>query len=170
MPFCIIGGLAAIRWGEPRTTRDVDLCVFTDFEADEEATDYLISNLSARIVGVREFALSRRVLLLRASNGVDIDVSLGGLPFERRMMERATPYRFANMPMPFASAEDIVIMKVTAARPRDWNDIEGILRRQGRKLDVNYILDNLEDFAAVLESNEPLTMLKDLLKREMPTK
>ena len=29
--FCIIGGLALQRWGEPRLTRDVDIEVFTGF-------------------------------------------------------------------------------------------------------------------------------------------
>jgi hypothetical protein len=33
---CIIGGLAVIRWGEPRGTSDVDLALFTGF-GDEPA-------------------------------------------------------------------------------------------------------------------------------------
>ena len=33
--FCIIGGLALQRWGDPRVTRDVDVTVLTGF-GDEE--------------------------------------------------------------------------------------------------------------------------------------
>ncbi len=33
--FCIIGGLALQRWGEPRVTRDVDVTLLTGF-GDEE--------------------------------------------------------------------------------------------------------------------------------------
>lgn len=29
--FCIIGGVATIRWGEPRLTRDVDVSLFSGF-------------------------------------------------------------------------------------------------------------------------------------------
>jgi len=30
-PFCIIGGVAVQRWGEPRGTQDVDLTILTGF-------------------------------------------------------------------------------------------------------------------------------------------
>ena len=33
--YCIIGGLAVQRWGEPRLTRDVDLTVLSDFGSEE---------------------------------------------------------------------------------------------------------------------------------------
>ena len=29
--FCIIGGLAVLRWGEPRATQDVDITLLTGF-------------------------------------------------------------------------------------------------------------------------------------------
>ena len=28
--FCIIGGLAVVRWGQPRATQDVDFCLLTE--------------------------------------------------------------------------------------------------------------------------------------------
>jgi hypothetical protein len=30
-PFCVIGGLAVQRWGEPRLARDVDVSLLTDW-------------------------------------------------------------------------------------------------------------------------------------------
>ena len=30
-PFCFIGGLAVIRWGEMRMTQDIDLCLLSGF-------------------------------------------------------------------------------------------------------------------------------------------
>ena len=32
---CLIGGIAVIRWGEPRLTRDVDLTLFVGFGAED---------------------------------------------------------------------------------------------------------------------------------------
>lgn len=33
--FCFIGGLALLRWGEPRTTRDTNLTLLTGFGGEE---------------------------------------------------------------------------------------------------------------------------------------
>ncbi len=33
--FCVIGGLAVQRWGEPRLTQDADLTLLTGFEHEE---------------------------------------------------------------------------------------------------------------------------------------
>jgi hypothetical protein len=34
--FCIIGGIAVLRWGEPRFTRDVDVTLLTGFGREDE--------------------------------------------------------------------------------------------------------------------------------------
>ena len=34
--YCFIGGLAVLRWGEPRETVDVDLTQWTGFAGDDE--------------------------------------------------------------------------------------------------------------------------------------
>lgn len=39
--------------------------------------------------GARDFALRNRVLLLRSSEGIGIDIALGALPFEEKAIERA---------------------------------------------------------------------------------
>ena len=65
--FCFIGGLAIQRWGEPRFTNDTDASLLTRFVEDEKWIDLLLSRFEPRLAGAREFALSRRVLLLRAT-------------------------------------------------------------------------------------------------------
>jgi hypothetical protein len=78
--FCFIGGAAVQRWGEPRFTRAADLSLLTEFVEDEKWVDLLLGSFVARYPGAREFALQRRVLLIRASNGTDLDISLAGCP------------------------------------------------------------------------------------------
>jgi len=34
-PFCFIGGLAVMRWGEMRMTQDIDLCLLCGFGNEE---------------------------------------------------------------------------------------------------------------------------------------
>ncbi|MGH3544555.1 MAG: hypothetical protein ACRDPW_01265, partial [Mycobacteriales bacterium] len=80
--FCFIGGLAVLRWGEPRLTRDVDVTILTGYGTEEPVVDTLLSRFSSRTEDAREFALRHRVLLLQASNQIPIDIALGALPFE----------------------------------------------------------------------------------------
>ncbi len=94
-PFCFIGGLAVIRWGEVRMTQDIDLCLMCGFGNEENYTENLIKHYKSRIDDPVTFALNNRVLLLSASNGVAVDISLSGLPFEDEMIRQATYFKFS---------------------------------------------------------------------------
>ena len=125
---CIIGGLAAIRWGRPRTTRDVDFSLWTGLGEEPSIVDVLLAEFEPRIATARQFSLDNRVLLIKASNGAPVDVALAGIGFEMRMLDRATPHTYArSISLSTASAEDLLVMKAFADRPQDWSDIEGIL-------------------------------------------
>ena len=84
--FCYIGALAVIRWGEIRMTQDIDLCLLCGFGNEEKYIKPLLEKFKSRISDAHQFALKRRVLLLYASNGVSVDISLSGLPFEEQMI------------------------------------------------------------------------------------
>ncbi len=88
--FCFIGGLALQRWGEPRATRDVDLTLLCPFGDEARAAELLAGGFPARIPDARDFAIRNRVLLLKSSGGVAIDISLGALAFEERCVGRAS--------------------------------------------------------------------------------
>jgi hypothetical protein len=78
--FCFIGGLALQRWGEPRLTRDIDIEVFTGFGGESGVIRVLLGRFESRIGDASEFALQRRVLLLKTKTGIGIDIALGALP------------------------------------------------------------------------------------------
>lgn len=163
-PFCFIGGLAVIRWGEVRMTQDIDLCLMCGFGNEETYIENLIKQYKSRIDNPITFALNNRVLLLSASNGVAVDISLSGLPFEDEMIRRATPFKFSpDCSLLTCSAEDLVILKAFADRAKDWNDVETIAMRQESKLDVEYITEQLTPLCDVKESPEIIEKLKNLL-------
>ena len=60
------------------------------------------------------------------------------------------------------TAEDLIIHKAIAEREKDWMDIEGVLVRQGDKLDQTYIAHWLEQFAQALERPELVQRYKAL--------
>jgi hypothetical protein len=143
--FCIIGGLAVQRWGEVRLTVDADATVLTDWSRDEVVTDLLLgSTFLPRMADAREFALRNRVLLLKNAKGTHVDVALGAMDFENRSVQRSSLWRVSqNAMLRTCSAEDLLVHKTFAGRTRDWADIEGILQRQGPKLDLELVRSEL---------------------------
>jgi hypothetical protein len=52
--FCFIGGIAVLRWGEPRFTGDVDVTLLCPFGSEDEFTEPLLrSGYTGRIAGSR---------------------------------------------------------------------------------------------------------------------
>lgn len=116
----------------------------------------------------REFALRNRVLLLRSPQGIGIDVALGALPFEDQAVKRAQKIEVeAGASLRLCTAEDLIVMKAFASRALDWNDVRGVLVRQGtHNLDWAYIQRQLQPLCEVKEAPEILTQL-DKLRREI---
>lgn len=162
----IIGGIAVLRWGEPRTTRDVDFTVLCPLGEERPTIAAMLKRLRGRVENAGDFAAGHRVLLLSASNGRPIDVVLGSLPFEERAVARGSAFEFApGTALRTCSAEDLVVMKAFAGREQDLGDISGILVRQLHRLDWNLIERELKP---LLELKEEPQMWSRLL--EMRTK
>jgi len=164
-PYCIIGGVALQRWGEPRFTEDADATVVTRFEFDEEVIQILYSRFSARIDGGPEFSRHSRVVLVRASNGVGLDVALGAFDFEVRCAQRAFEWKLAEgQKLRICTAEDLIVHKAFAGRDQDWADIRGVLLRQANTLNVPQIFQELGPLLALKEDDSAITKLKQLMR------
>jgi hypothetical protein len=149
---CIIGGIANLRWGEPRLTRDVDATIIAGFGTERPVIDALLEAYHPRLPDAVAFAIENRVLLLESGEGVPLDIALGALPFEEEMVARATPAELApGLRVRTVSAEDLVVLKAFADRDRDWVDIAGVAARQSGAI----------DWAAVFERLRPLVELKE---------
>jgi len=159
--FCIIGGIALLRWGEPRFTRDVDVTLLSGFGSEEQfITPLLTSGYRGRIAGAAAFALRNRVLLLESPNGVPIDIALGGLPFEEVVVERSSLCEFApGCSLRTCSAEDLIILKLFAFRPQDVLDVETVVVRQRGALDWAHVEQYLEPLAEIKEQPEIMAAL-----------
>src|SRR5215216_2258525 len=86
----IIGGVAVGLLGKPRFTADVDAVFLISTEDISRFLELArMENIIPRIQNAEEFARKSRVLLLRhAPTEIDVDISLGILPFEREMVDR----------------------------------------------------------------------------------
>jgi hypothetical protein len=164
--YCFIGGIALQRWGQPRLTNDIDVTVLAGFGNESHYADALLSTYDGRLPDAREFAINNRVLLLQSSDGIPIDVSLGGIALEEEIIRRSSPYEFLpDIILRTCSAEDLVVLKAFADRNRDWADIETVIERQVCVLDWDYIQNQLQALSEIpgkADILKRLTKLRDI--------
>ena len=97
--------------------------------------------------------------------GVPADIALGALPFEQRCVERATPFAIgSDQTILTCSADDLIVLKAFAGRPRDWLDIEGIVLRQGADLNQPQILEEVTPLLALKDDEVAGPRLTRLLE------
>ncbi len=172
--FCFIGGIAVQRWGEPRLTQDVDLTLLTGFGKEEQFVDALLAAYAARRADARAFALSRRVLLVRTGQAVDVDIALGTVPFEQRSIQRASVWHWdEGRFLLTCSAEDLLVHKLFAGRDRDWADAESVLIRQHGKLNLDLVrseLTSLLDLKGELDSLAKLDRMITMVETRLRTR
>lgn len=160
--FCFIGALAVIRWGEPRLTQDVDLTVLTGFGGEERYVDALLGRFAPRREDARRFALQYRVVLLE-SGAVPVDIALGAMPFEEHAVARSTAWTLPDGTfIRTCSAEDLIVFKTFAGRDKDWLDVEGVIVRQGPRLDTDLVVEELGPLLDLKGTTEDLTRLRRL--------
>jgi hypothetical protein len=165
--FCVIGGIALLRWGDARFTRDVDLSLLTGFgREDEFISPLLAAGYRGRVADAAAFARRNRVLLITAPNGVPVDIALAALPFEAQAIQRATLFEFApGCSLKTCSAEDLIILKLFAFRPQDLADVESVAVRGGMSLDWAYVRENLTPLAEAKEDPAIMDTLARLQRK-----
>lgn len=163
--FCFIGGLALQRWGEPRLTVDIDVTLLTGFGNEEKFVAKLLAAYPSRIHDAEVFAKKNRVLLLKSGSGAGLDIALAGLPFEEKIINRASYFEFLpGLSLLTCSAEDLIVMKAFADRAKDWVDVKNIIDRSAGSLDQKNILERLAPLCDLKESPEIPEKLKALFK------
>ncbi len=162
----IIGGVAASILGKPRLTADADAMILLSVEDIPQLVERAgKEGLEPRLPDVEEFARRSRVILLRhEESGIDVDISLGLLPFEIEAVERSQEYDTGSLQVRLPTPEDLIILKAVAHRPKDMLDIEAVITTQDN-LDTERIMFWVEQFAELLEMPELLTALEDMMQQ-----
>jgi hypothetical protein len=94
-----------------------------------------------------------------------LDVVLGGPGLEEEFQRRAVPVEVApGLTVPIISAEDLVVTKVLAGRPKDLEDIRGILLAQSDGLDTGEVRRLLVQLESALGVSDLVPVFDGLLK------
>ena len=161
----IIGGLAASLLGRPRFTNDIDLVILNlDNRIPEFIQKLRKFGIEPRISDVEKFAIESRVLLMRhTESGINIDISMGLLPFEIEAVKRRRVESAYGLKIVLPTPEDLIIFKSISQRPIDIEDIKAILARHA-DIDIKRILSTIREFADILEMPELYQKIESILK------
>jgi hypothetical protein len=151
IPYMVIGGQAVLLHGEPRLTRDIDVTLGVDSSAFARVLALGASiGLNPSVRDVEHFVGKTNVLPLSSdSAAIRVDLIFSFTPYEAQAIERASSHSVLDTPVRFATAEDLVVHKLVAGRPRDVEDVRGILARQ-KHLDEIYLKRWLPTFRDVV--------------------
>jgi len=150
----VIGGQAVIVRGDPRLTRDIDVTVGVGTEAIPTLL-LLLADLGLAPLPEDPAAFARQTMVIPAADptsGVRLDLILSWTSFAAEAIGRATAMTVDGATYRVASAADLVVLKMIAGRPRDLDDVRGILLRNP-ELDVALIERWLDGFREAIESD-----------------
>jgi hypothetical protein len=153
-PAALIGGAAVIAHGVARFTADIDAAIATD-PADVGAVMRSAHRfgLTPRIDEAATFATQNLVLLLHhASSGVPVDVSFALQPFEQAGATEASLRRIGHVRARVIPLTTLLIYKMVAGRPKDLDDVRGLLETAA-PFDQAAVVSTLREFDAILDSD-----------------
>lgn len=161
----IIGGIAVGFIGKPRFTEDVDAMFLLSTDDISRLLDEAkAEEIQPRIPDAENFARKRRVLLLKHTpTNINIDISLGILPFEEEMVDRGSIQSTETLSVRLPTPEDLIIMKAIAHRPKDLEDIRSIIDKHPA-LDNDRIKQWVKSFADILETPSLWTDIEVMFK------
>ena len=152
--FAVAGGLAATLYrSEIRATNDADLLILAPAGSDEVAREILESMgfgvAAAKLHDLRRLPRMNKkseppvILVGRESQDSDapgVDFILPDMPWFTNALENAEKQLvdFGFGPIPTLTVEDLIIAKVSAARPKDIDDLLSIFGHKN-EIDLAYL-------------------------------
>lgn len=137
--YFVLGGVAVVLVGEPRSTLDLDLDLQIRF-----------SRLPSFLRRAEEagFQFEKRTVSYQARERgtfrmhwgrLPVDAILASTPLEREAFRRSQKTELYGQPIYLPTPEDLLLLKIVPGRPKDLIDAEGIVLRHGKRLDREYL-------------------------------
>lgn len=155
-----VGAVSVIVFGEPRTTRDVDvLARIPEGKAGRLAQDFRRRGFFASEYDLSSAIRERADCSIEDRRGpLRIDLSAAADPTARRALRTRVSVRWRGITIPVSAPEHTVIMKLKFGSPQDVEDALGILVEQGNRLDITGMW-------AFARSQRVATGLEELVRR-----
>jgi hypothetical protein len=161
----VFGAQAVNVWGTPRLSADVDATVQWNGNPSALIRELESAGLPGRIPLDDEFIRATRVLpLIHPKTKMPLDLVLAGPGPEEEFLDRAVSADVGGIVVPLISPEDLVVTKILAGRPKDVEDVRGILRKRRNELDLTRIRASLKNLEEGLGQSDLLRLFEQEIR------
>jgi len=166
----LFGAQAAIVWGSPRLSADVDVTANLDRVALTDYIDTMRRSGFDVVFGDPEFVESTRVIpFVHRATRMPLDIVVAGSGLEEEFLKRAISVVLSGSTVPVISPEDLIITKILAGRPKDIEDIRGVINERRSSLDVARIRAVLKHLERALDQSDLLPSFeREWRKKKVP--
>lgn len=121
--YLVIGGIAAVLYGVPRATFDLDIIIeATPSNAARLLSALLETGMGTASLTTAEEILAHEITVFSDRVRIDVQTSTPGLDFQEAW-ERRTPMNYEGQEFHVVSKEDLIASKRAAGREIDLEDI-----------------------------------------------
>ena len=121
--YLVIGGIAAVLYGVPRATFDLDVLVEPTIEnAERLLTAMIEAGLGTASLTNAEEVLSKEITIFTDRIRLDVQTSTPGISFEQAWQRRVT-MNYRGQTLEVVSLADLIASKRAAGRDVDLEDV-----------------------------------------------
>lgn len=121
--YIVIGGIAAVLYGVPRATFDLDILIDANMDNARNLLDaFLEARLGTAALTTANELISQEITIFKDRVRIDVQTSTPGLKFEEAWERRET-MEYQKQEFFVASRADLIASKRAAGRPVDLEDV-----------------------------------------------
>ena len=121
--YVVIGGIAAVLYGVPRATFDLDILIEASPQNAQRLIDALIdAGMGTATLTSSDEILSNEITIFKDRVRIDVQLSTPGLQFEKSWSRKQT-MQYQGQEFYVVSIEDLIRSKRAAGRDVDLEDI-----------------------------------------------
>jgi hypothetical protein len=140
--YMIVGALAVAMWGRPRATADIDITL----RGDTGRLEALTARAEREGFRVDHEWLEWQPLLRDrqrrlSASGTIVDLMRPRDAHDEAALDRRRHLAVEERRLPFVAPDDLVLMKLKAGRPRDFDDAATVVASRHEPIDEPYMWD-----------------------------
>lgn len=141
--YCVIGAVALGAWGRARATHDLDFLVLVE----EQHKELLAARLSSsEITANQQWSAANPMAKSRVTRFISrtfphypLDIIYASDQHEHQALTRTQTTILLGVSFPVVSAEDLILLKLKASRPTDFDDSISVVKNPRLTLDLDYL-------------------------------
>ena len=159
----VFGAQAVNVHGFPRATADLDLTIDLRSGPTRSFVRALdTAGFTLRFADAGFVATTRVLPVVHRRSALPVDLVLAGPGLEQLFLDDLHIEHIGRRDIPFLSAENLIVTKLLAGRPKDLEDVRGLLARRCVTLDHARIESLLSQLEAALDQRDLLPLYRKL--------